>query len=101
MARTDELEPVVIEVLLDPQIRQACAPYLQPWHFQRNIFKYMIAAITHKDFIDRPIDIKVLRLFMQSNHRDIYSEDWKLVEELVAKYTPVPTRDVESVTSII
>jgi hypothetical protein len=97
----EELEPVVVEVLLDPQIRQFCAPHLHPWMFQRTVFKYLIETIISPDFVNRPVDLKILRLYMQSNYRDLYADDWQVVENLFKGYAAIQSPDVESVTQIV
>jgi hypothetical protein len=96
-----ELEPTVIEILLDPQVRQFVHQFLAPWMFQRTIYSHLVETLISKDFRDRPIDLKVLRLYMQHTYKDIYSEDWQAVEDLFAKYTAVGGEDFGAVTRIL
>src|SRR5215467_7733727 len=96
-----ELEPTIIEILLDPKIRQFCAQFLQPWMFQRTIHSHLVETLISIDFRDRPVDLKILRLHMQHTYSDIYSDDWQHVEDMYAAYKPVADEDIEAVTRII
>ena len=96
-----ELEPTVIEILFDLQIRQFCAQFLQPWMFQRTIHSHLVETLISPDFRDRPIDLKVLRLHMQHTYTDIYSDDWQLVEDMYSRHTPINSEDVTAVTRIV
>ena len=102
MARNEtELEAVVLGILFDSQIRQFCAQFLQPWMFQRTIHSHLVQALISKDFRDNTIDIKVLRLHMQHTYKDIYSDDWEIVEGLYSRHTPIKSEDIEPVTRLI
>jgi hypothetical protein len=96
-----ELEPVIIEILLDCQVRQFVASYLEPWMFQRTIYAHLVETLISDTFRNHVIDLKVLRLYMQSTYKDIYSDDWQVIEDIYTKAAPVSSEDIESVTSMI
>jgi hypothetical protein len=95
------LEPTVVEILLDPQVRQFCATFIEPWMFQKTIYKNLVESLICRDFKDRPVDLKILKLHMQHTYRDMFSEDWKVIEDIYSKYSPIPSEDLQSVTRII
>jgi len=96
-----ELEAIVVEILLDPQIRQSCGVHVETWMFDKEIHKHLVESILSKDFRDKPVNEKTLRLYMQHTYSNIYNEDWRYVEELLRSYSPVSSEDIYSVTSII
>jgi hypothetical protein len=102
MAGNDtELEPMVIGILFDPQVRQYCAQFLEPWMFQRTIHSQLVETLISKNFRDGVIDMRVLRLYMQQKYKDIYSHDWEIVEKLFSGYDPIKSEDITSVTNIL
>jgi hypothetical protein len=99
--KESELEPTIVEILLDPQVRQFCAPFIEPWMFQKIIYRNLVETLISREFRDKPVDLKVLRLHMQHEYRDMYSEDWQIIEKLYTTYSPIPSEDIQSVTRII
>jgi hypothetical protein len=96
-----ELEPMVIGILFDPQVRQSCAQFIEPWMFQRTIHSHLVQTLISKDFRNSQIDLKILQLHMQHTFKDIYSHDWEVVEKLYNNRTMIKSEDIESVTRII
>jgi hypothetical protein len=96
-----ELESIVVEILLDPQIRQSCGIYVEKWMFSRHIHINLVETMMTKEFKDKPINEKTLRLYMQNTYDNIYNEDWKYVDELIKSYSPVSSEDIPAVTSIL
>jgi hypothetical protein len=69
--------------------------------FQKTIYRNLVESLISTDFKDRSVDLKVLRLHMQHTYRDMYSEDWQIVEKIYASYAPIASEDLQAITRII
>lgn len=96
----NELESSIVQLLFDPQIRQFCGQFLEPWMFQRTVYSRLVETLINKDFRDHSVDLKVVRLYMQQNFKDVYSDDWRVIEDEWAKFSPLENNDIESVSKM-
>jgi len=68
--------------------------------FQRSIYSHLVESLTSKEF-QGDVDLRILRLHMQQEYKDVYSEDWQIVEDIFSRYEPVRAEDVAAVTRIL
>ena len=69
--------------------------------FQRTIHHQLVETLISNNFRDKPVDMNVLRLHMQVTYKDIYSDDWKIVEDIHSRRASVVSEDMESVTRVL
>jgi hypothetical protein len=96
-----ELEPLVSEILLDPQVRSQCSSYVESWMFTKKVYQYLVEAVLSKDFVGRFIEFKVLKLHMQVRYPDLVTYDWVIIESLVSNFKKISDGDILSVTNTI
>jgi hypothetical protein len=75
-----------------------CRPYLEPWMFTKNVYRYLIETLLKREFNDWKLEKRVLGLHLLGAYQDITNEDWGIIEEMIDdfKKDKVSERDRES-----
>jgi hypothetical protein len=96
-----ELEPLIAEILLDPQVRSSCNIHIENWMFTRKIWQYLAESILQEEFTGKYIDPKVLRLHMQVKYTDILSNEWNLIDSVIINFSKIADSDIPSVINTV
>ena len=69
--------------LIDPDIRSSVKAYLEPWMFQKELFRSYLGEISKDDFDDRELDRSVIKMGIEAGPKKYQEGDLKGILALI------------------
>ena len=94
-------ESNIILYTLDPEIRSAVSVYLEPWMFQKDIYRAVYEVVINSNFNGEEIDKNVVKLGIEASSYSLQKDDYLTIDELFNSYYEISKNDKKFVIKII